>query len=1190
MQPVLQVDFHLHSDLSDGYFAPAILAEKVASAGVHYAALTDHQTTEGWEVFREAFARRGGVAIPGVEVVAQAGERQVHLLAYGFDPSHPALRALLKSILPMAEACRCIHEADGVAFLAHPLHTWEDAAELEAGLLALVEAGLDGLEAIYGSYSLERREYLLGLADRHGLLVSAGSDFHGPNPRGDSRPGVEMESHQWKRFRGALPAFRTREAGTPGNGPRKVPSARANSLNWRWFLLNIALPAVLAVGAFIVAIFVVIIPAFESNLLARKREMIRELTNSAWSVLAEYDKEVRQGTMSLETAQTNAIERIRYLRYGAQGKDYFWITDMHPRMVMHPYREDLNGKDLSDFRDPGGTRPFVEFANLVREKDHGYVGYVWQWKDDPGRLEAKESYVRGFQPWGWLIGTGIYVEDVKREIDAITRQLIDMCVGITLVVGLLLLYMSHQSLKIERKRMRAERDLHESHERYRTLVEASTEGTLMVAGSRCVYANREMLTMTGHSEEELPLLDVFDLFAPDGGRSGVDASLESKEVPDHFEAALRRKDGTLLEVLVSPTRLAIGGRPGCILVAKDLSRHKDWEARLGESLGKYRTLVESIDTGVFRAAAGARWTLMEINPAARALLGLAADEALSGTALEDFLVVPEELSRFLHALLTKGSVRGTYLQLRRADGTLPTVAVSAVLVRSEDGQPQFCDGTIEDVTERRRAESEQEDLISQLQTSLLFLNEPIGNSMHGLLSVPMGMLISEAAELLSRQEYSALCVTGGDGDVVGIVTDNDFRSRVVAGGLDSSRPVREIMTAPVAAIPDSALAYEAIMLMRERGVRHLVVKNSLGTALGIVRNTELLRLHHYSPAVLSHEVRRARSVEEVAQARERLPRLVRALVEAGALPRNVARAITAVSDSVVDRLVFLALRDLGPPPVPFAFMALGSEGRGEQTLVTDQDNALIYEDPGPEAEDGAREYFLRLANRVCTDLNRAGYAFCDGDSMAKNPLWNQPLLKWMRHFTRWIEEPDAQDLLRFNIFFDVRCVYGEARLITLLRDHIHATMRRTPPFLFHMARNALQYKVPIGLFGQIVAAGAQPHSIDLKEALLPIVNFARLYALQQRVEETNTIDRLDGILRTQVLHRESHRRLVQSYDHLMLLRYRHQAAALADNRQPDNLLDLRGLTQIETSTLKQAFSQIATAQEKIGFDFPGACP
>ena len=146
-------------------------------------------------------------------------------------------------------------------------------------------------------------------------------------------------------------------------------------------------------------------------------------------------------------AQQKAIAEIKQIRYGEEMKDYFWITDMQPNMIMHPYRSDLDGKSLNDFKDPHGKRLFVEFVNVVKKDEQGYVDYMWQWKDDSLRIVPKLSYVKLFKPWGWIIGTGIYIEDVKKEIKALTQKLIWISIGISVLIALLLLFISQQSLK-----------------------------------------------------------------------------------------------------------------------------------------------------------------------------------------------------------------------------------------------------------------------------------------------------------------------------------------------------------------------------------------------------------------------------------------------------------------------------------------------------------------------------------------------------------------------------------------------------------------------------------------------------------------------------------------------------------------------------------------------------------------------
>ena len=234
------------------------------------------------------------------------------------------------------------------------------------------------------------------------------------------------------------------------------------------------LPSFLAIILFGVVIFGVILPTSQKNLLEQKKTMIVSLTQTAWNVLFYYDRLVKSGELSLETAQQRTIEVIKYLRYGGEGKDYFWINDLQPKMIMHPYRSDLDGQDLSKFTDPNGKHLFVEFVKEVKKNGGGFVPYVWQWKDDPTRLVPKLSYVKLFQPWDWIIGTGVYLEDVHQEIESITKRLIAISIGILLIIILLSTYIIGRGLKETRRRQAAEKELEAYQHHLEELVEKRT--------------------------------------------------------------------------------------------------------------------------------------------------------------------------------------------------------------------------------------------------------------------------------------------------------------------------------------------------------------------------------------------------------------------------------------------------------------------------------------------------------------------------------------------------------------------------------------------------------------------------------------------------------------------------------------------------------------------------------------------
>ena len=243
--------------------------------------------------------------------------------------------------------------------------------------------------------------------------------------------------------------------------------------------VRIIIPVVLTAVLFFITIFFLILPMLKDQMMARKREMLRELTKSAWSTLEAYYFREASGQMSRERAQELAVDHLRRVRYGPEMKDYFWINDMHPNLVMHPYRSELEGKDISHYADPNGKLLFVEFVKTVEKSGDGYVDYEWQWKDDPERIVPKISYVKGFSPWGWIVGTGIYIEDVRAEIAAVTRQLTLMSFGILGIVLLLSSYIIWQGLKTDQRRLVAERRAKLQQEQIFQAAKMASLGTLV---------------------------------------------------------------------------------------------------------------------------------------------------------------------------------------------------------------------------------------------------------------------------------------------------------------------------------------------------------------------------------------------------------------------------------------------------------------------------------------------------------------------------------------------------------------------------------------------------------------------------------------------------------------------------------------------------------------------------------------
>ncbi|MDO9170472.1 MAG: putative nucleotidyltransferase substrate binding domain-containing protein [bacterium] len=352
--------------------------------------------------------------------------------------------------------------------------------------------------------------------------------------------------------------------------------------------LRTGLPALLAVGLFSGVVFFHFLPTLGRAVMDQKRLMIRELTESSWNILARYEAEERAGRLSREQAQAAAILQVRSLHYGQEGKDYFWINDLQPRMIVHPYRPDLEGGDLSAFADPHGKLIFVAMVDVVRREGAGYVDYMWQWKDDPARIVPKLSYVKGFAPWGWIIGTGVYTDDVDREVAAVAGRLQAAAVLILAAVTLLLVFLLRTSFQAERGRLLTAAALKISEEKYRSLVESAGESIFMSVGDEGLFANASMLKLVGYSREEFARLDAGRLVRAtaaemESGRRHWRAVADGDRAPIRYEAELVTRGGGVVRVMLSLSRVMLQGRPGCMAVATRLEQPHELDLHAARS-------------------------------------------------------------------------------------------------------------------------------------------------------------------------------------------------------------------------------------------------------------------------------------------------------------------------------------------------------------------------------------------------------------------------------------------------------------------------------------------------------------------------------------------------------------------------------------------------------------------------------
>ncbi|WP_051328326.1 DUF294 nucleotidyltransferase-like domain-containing protein [Desulfatirhabdium butyrativorans] len=472
------------------------------------------------------------------------------------------------------------------------------------------------------------------------------------------------------------------------------------------------------------------------------------------------------------------------------------------------------------------------------------------------------------------------------------------------------------------------------------------------------------------------------------------------------------------------------------------------------------------------------------------------------------------------------------------------------------------------------------------------LDQPIeGIYQANIVHCPMDMPIRTVAERMGHHRCSSILVTDRQGKFIGIVTESDLRKKVIAAGLDIQEPVAAIMSSPLRGISPKVPIFDAMMVMMQQGVKHLAITDARDTVVGILTNRDILAARGHSPLNLMREIQASGSLDEMARLHRQLPAVIQHLIRCGAKAENLTRMITTVSDMILVKILDMAIETIGPPPCRFAFMVLGSEGRKEQTLKTDQDNAILYEDPPESSGETVRSYFLALGETVCNWLNQAGYEFCQGGVMAKNPLWCQPVSVWKRYFSNWTHQAEAEDLLQASIFFDFRGGYGDMALVRDLRRYLMETLLGWAGFFRHMTENALYFRPPVGFFRNFVvqSKGEYRDSLDIKSAMMPIIDIIRIYALKYGVAETNTPERMLQLVHRKKLAWEAYKEMEHAYGFLMQLRFSRQVhGLLIDRTEANNFVNPKELTQIERTMLKEIFIRIERMQQHVRFEFIGS--
>jgi CBS domain-containing protein len=452
------------------------------------------------------------------------------------------------------------------------------------------------------------------------------------------------------------------------------------------------------------------------------------------------------------------------------------------------------------------------------------------------------------------------------------------------------------------------------------------------------------------------------------------------------------------------------------------------------------------------------------------------------------------------------------------------------------------------------------------------LSLPVSSLVRGpVVRVPRDCSVGDAARVMTEHGVASAIV---DGEPPGIVTDRDFRRRVLAEGRGPETGVREVMTSPLQTVPDDVPIYEAWRILLETGVHHLpLVKGP--EIVGVVSATDLLKTTASGPVAVMRRVEKLGGRDALPGYGRKVTEMASALFTGGLEPTVIGGFVARLNDTLLGRILRWAEHDLGPPPCRYAWLVFGSEGRMEQTLLTDQDNALAWEDD----TEPARRYFEALAERVAEDLVAAGFPRCPGGYMATR--WRGPLAWWESRFREWLDTPTPKALLEASIFFDFRPSHGTLDVSVL--DRIVSRAREAKTFLAAMAKSALTFHPPGGL---LLRVRGESGRVDLKlKGVSPIVFLARVYGLESGARSSNTLNRLRAAVDAGLIARDTQATLSEAYRFVLGLRLREQLRMLSEGRPAVNVISLPDLSTIERSRLRDAFRAIEVWQERAAYHF-----
>ncbi len=453
--------------------------------------------------------------------------------------------------------------------------------------------------------------------------------------------------------------------------------------------------------------------------------------------------------------------------------------------------------------------------------------------------------------------------------------------------------------------------------------------------------------------------------------------------------------------------------------------------------------------------------------------------------------------------------------------------------------------------------------------------------------------IQAAAETMSEREVGSIIVVDQERRPLGIVTDKDLRRQVATGRMGLQEPVTAIMSSPVITVaPEITVADVQIEMVKNR-INHLCVTEdgSRQTAVvGVLSEHDLMVMQGNNPAILIREIRRCTDGPSLRVIRERAEALLESYIYQEVSISFISAILTEVNDEIIQRAVVLSQQALDAegrarPAADFCWLALGSEGRGEQLLRTDQDNALVFEDVPEEEYAATKDYYLDLAAKVTHMLHEVGFEYCPADMMASNPDWCLCLEEWKMQFSKWINEPEPKAVMYCTIFFDYRPIYGQRALSEALTEHIFEALDGQAIFLAFLSRNALQNPPPLTFFRNFVVESSGEHKdeFDIKaRAMMPLADAARVLTLNARLQGVNnTFRRFDKLAELEPKNKELYEQAADAYE--MFMRYRTLQGL--EKQSSGRYFNPSELSKMERVNLRNSFRPIKELQSLLSIRF-----